>query len=240
MHDHCESIREMMTGFVVGELDAKLHDEVEAHCADCSACRAELKGLRAVSALLERELTAESVSLELSSERRTQLTKAAQAKAGSERSGLESVRGILGPQDASKRRTGLRWAIPLAAAAMLLLVFSFGLPTDRDSLDKMASVPKEASPAPQEQALPPQDDPAIDPASLSTYGLIVPVARDLEAERRSLIRIATAREVFANYEYPPAYGLPFDQGQFERAMPYFGLDGPAPYFEPTDMPMLAM
>ena len=240
MYDHCESIRETMTGFVVGELDTKLHAEVEAHCATCSACRSELEALRTVSRLLERELTAKSMPLELNAARRGQLSEAARAKAVSQRPSLESVQGTAGPRDASKRRTGLRWAIPLAAAAMLLLVFSFGLPTDRDSFDQMASVPKVTSPAPQEQALPPQDDPAIDPASLSTYGLIVPVSRDLEAERRSLIRIAKAREIFSNYEYPPAYGLPFDQGQFERAMPYFGLDGPAPYFEPTDMPMLAM
>lgn len=216
MHDRCESIRETMTGFVVGELDAKLHAEVEAHCADCSACRAELKGIRAVSALLERELMAESMPLELNAARRAQLS--------------ETAQGIVGPRDASKRRTGLRWAIPLAAAAMLLLVFSFGLPTDRDSFDQMASVPKVTSPAPQEQAPHPQDDPVFDPASLSTYGLIVPVSRDLEAERRSLVRIAKAREVFSNYEYPPAYGLPFEQGQFERALPYFGLDGPEPSF----------
>ena len=205
-----------MTGFVVGELDAKLHAEVEAHCASCSACRSELEALRTVSKLLERELTAESMPLELNAARWAQLS--------------ETARGIVGPRDASKRRTGLRWAIPLAAAAMLLLVFSFGLPTDRDSFDQMASVPKAASPAPQEQAPHPQDDPVFDPASLSTYGLIVPVSRDLEAERRSLVRIAKAREVFSNYEYPPAYGLPFEQGRFERALPYFGLDGPTPFF----------
>ena len=219
-----------MTGFVVGELDAKLHAEVEAHCASCSACRSELEALRTVSKLLERELTAESMPLELNAARRGQLSETARAKAVSQTSNPESVRGIVGPRDASKRRTGLRWAIPLAAAAMLLLVFSFGLPTDRDSFDQMASVPKVTSPAPQEQAPHPQDDPVFDPASLSTYGLIVPVSRDLEAERRSLVRIAKAREVFSNYEYPPAYGLPFEQGRFERALPYFGLDGPTPFF----------
>ncbi len=149
MHEHCESIREKMTEFIVGALDAGPRAEVEAHCATCSACRAELDAIRAVSALLERELTAESVPLELSAARRARLSEMARAGSVSQASNLESDRS------SSRRAAWLRWAIPLAAAAMLVLVFSFVLRTDRDSFDEIASIPETASPMPQEDILHP-------------------------------------------------------------------------------------
>lgn len=244
MDNHCESIRETMTAFVVGELDAELRDTVEAHCTECSVCRAELEALRVVSSHLERELTADADPLELGAARYAQLLEAARAKADSQVSGPESVRGGVGRRYSSgqtpKRASWLRWVTPLAAAAMLVLVFSFTLRTDRNSFEQIASVPKMTSPVPQEQPLRPQDGSAFDPASFSSYGLIVPVERDLDAERISLVRVAKAQQFFLNYDYPPAYGLMFEQDDFERMMPYYGLDGPTPYFEIADMPMLAM
>lgn len=244
MDKHCESIRETMTAFVVGELDTELHAEVEAHCTGCSACRAELEALRAVSLRLEKEFTADANPLELSTERYAQLLEAVRAKAGSQTSDMESEQGVVGRRYSSgrtpKRATWSRWVTPLATAAILILVFSFTLRTDRNSYDQIASLPKMTSSVSQEPSPHLQDHPAIDPESFSTYGLIFPVERDLDAERVSLIRVAKTQRFFLNYDYPPAYGLMFELDDFERRMPYFGLDGPTPYFQSTDVPLLAM
>lgn len=102
----CTDVRTSLGGYVLGALDPAERAAVEAHVADCPACRDELAGLAGLPAMLGRVDEAQLAEL---AGPPPELLDGLLARAAERR------RGRLG------RWPGARWT-PLAAAACLLLV----------------------------------------------------------------------------------------------------------------------
>jgi hypothetical protein len=111
----CDHVIELFTRYRDGDLDAATRREVEAHLAACAHCRDEFASLDAVCASL-RELRPEPAPATL----------------------VSDVRARLAARPERPRAVLLRWALPAAAAAALVVV-AFGV------LSPILSRPREAA-----------------------------------------------------------------------------------------------
>lgn len=118
----CEDVNNVAAEYLGGELSTALRAEVDAHLADCSACRGELAGLATASHALRAatvsptEAERRVVSLELpefaGNDRRAEPA-AANSEAGSPGRGAPS-------------RSAVWWVAPLRYAAVISLAFAAG------------------------------------------------------------------------------------------------------------------
>ncbi|MEU8799026.1 zf-HC2 domain-containing protein [Spirillospora sp. NPDC048819] len=117
----CTDVRTALGSYVLGSLDSGERSQVEAHLADCPACRDELAGLAGLPAMLGR---VEESQLDQMAGPPPELLDGLLARAAERRRGPLGSLGSLGRLGRPGRPAGGRgpgWA-PLAAAACLLLV----------------------------------------------------------------------------------------------------------------------
>ena len=225
MRSACERYIDWSTDYLAGELDVAARSEFTGHVESCPSCSEELTRMRALFGMLRDELSSDASSFALTTDRVDALYQAVETRSADRASIVpfataRSAQASESPKTAASRLSAARWiglAASLLIAAYLTLQWTGKTMPDVDVPSQVATTSHSGDTARDfmpEQTI--QEE-------LETYGLIMPVTRDREAERKSLTRLS--------YDYPPAYGLGINPR--EPSVPYLGIDGPAPFYAIT-------